>query len=63
MTENRPDLISAREAAERLGEDPRTVQRKAKAGVYPATKLPGLRGAFVFDAADIAEIAHQRNKR
>lgn len=46
MTENR--LVSTREVAERLGEDPRTVQRKAALGEYTAQKMPGLRGAYVF---------------
>lgn len=56
MPKNRQTLISTAEAAALLNEDPRTVQRKAKAGTYPAQKLPGLRGAYVFTEADIAQI-------
>ena len=60
MPKNRQTLISTAEAAERLNEDPRTVQRKAKAGTYPAQKLPGLRGAYVFTESDIAAIIARR---
>lgn len=60
MPKNRQTLISTAEAAAQLNEDPRTVQRKAKAGVYPAQKLPGLRGAYVFTEADIAAIIAER---
>lgn len=49
-------LLSTREVASLIGEDPRTVQRKAAAGVYPATKMPGLRGAFVFSDDDLEQI-------
>lgn len=59
MTKNRR-LISTLEAAQRLNEDPRTVQRKAKSGAYPAHKLPGLRGAYVFTEGDIARIIAER---
>lgn len=60
MPKNRQTLISAKEAAEMLHEDPRTVQRKAKSGEYPAQKLPGLRGAYVFDLHDINRIVSGR---
>lgn len=63
MAKNRQVLISAKEAASLLNEDPRTVQRKAKAGQYPAQKLPGLRGAYVFTEADIERIIAQRRGR
>ena len=59
MTQSQ-DLIGATEAAPILGEDARTVQRKAKAGEYPAAKLPGLRGAYIFNRADIERIAAER---
>jgi len=49
MTESPATLISTTEAAKLLGKDARTVQRKASAGEIPATKLPGLRGSYVFD--------------
>ena len=60
MPKNRQTLISTLEAAQLLNEDPRTVQRKAKAGVYPAQKLPGLRGAYVFTEADVQAIIAER---
>ncbi len=53
-------LLSTAEAAQRLNEEPRTVQRKAQSGQYPAQKLPGLRGAYVFTEADIARIIAKR---
>lgn len=56
MPKNRQVLISTSEAATLLNEDPRTVQRKAKSGAYPAQKMPGLRGAYVFTEGDIARI-------
>lgn len=62
MPKNRQTLISTAEAAQRFNEDPRTVQRKAKAGIYPAQKLPGLRGAYVFTEADVAAILRKRER-
>ncbi len=47
------EIIGATEAAEILGENVRSVQRKAKAGEYPAQKLEGSRGAYVFNRSDI----------
>ena len=60
MPKNRQTLISTNEAAQRLNEDPRTVQRKAKTGEYPAQKMPGLRGAYVFTEQDVAAIIRSR---
>lgn len=42
-------LISTNEVAELIGKDPRTVQRMAASGDLPAVKMPGKRGAFIFD--------------
>lgn len=55
-------LVSTNEAAELLREHPRTVQRKAETGEYPAQKLPGLRGAYVFLRSDIAAIIAKRTR-
>lgn len=60
MTENRHKVVSAVELASRLGENPRTVQRKAKSGEYPAQKLPGTKGAYVFTAATAARLVEER---
>lgn len=60
MTQLRQKLISATEVAEILDEDVRTVQRKAQAGEYPAQKMPGLRGAYVFAERQILTIAQKR---
>lgn len=48
------DLIATKEAADILGESIYTTLRRVSAGeLTPVTKLPGLRGAFIFDAADV----------
>jgi len=52
-------LIGAAEAAEILGEDVRTVQRKAKTGEYPSQKMQGLRGAYVFHRVEIEALAER----
>ena len=62
MTKNQQVLITTTEAAARLFEDKRTVQRKAKSGAYPAFKLPGIRGAYVFTPAQLAKIIRQRQQ-
>lgn len=47
-------LLSTRDVAVRLGTSVPTVTRRAREGVIPvAAKAPGLRGAFLFDPADI----------
>lgn len=45
-----------------LHEDPRTVQRKAQSGEYKAEKMPGLRGAYIFERAYIARLVAKREK-
>jgi len=61
MTSTRQVLISAKEAAAILTEDPRSVQRKAKAGVIPfVAKLPGAKGAYIFDMEEIQAIVRER---
>lgn len=48
------ELIGVAEAAEIIGRDKRTVHRMVARGeLEPASKLPGLRGAFVFRRADV----------
>ena len=56
-------MISTAEAAQLLTEDPRTVQRKAKSGEYKSEKLPGVRGAYIFDRAYVERLAERRNAR
>lgn len=60
MPKNRQKLISTREAAERLQEHPRSVQRKAESGEYDAVKMPGLRGAYVFTERAVDAILVKR---
>lgn len=62
MPKNRQMLISTKEAAKQLNEHERTVQRNAETGKYPAQKLPGLRGAYVFLQTDINAIIAKRKR-
>jgi hypothetical protein len=51
------DLISSAEVAQRLGCDVRTVHRKVLRGqLTPLGKIDGLRGAYLFDAAEVARL-------
>jgi hypothetical protein len=52
VTEQR-QLLTAVQVAEILGKPVRAVQRMAKAGLIPATKLDGQTGAYVFDPDDV----------
>ena len=60
MTQLRDQLISANEAAELMRESRRTVLRKAKDGTYPAIKMPGQTGAYIFNRPELERIAAQR---
>jgi predicted DNA-binding transcriptional regulator AlpA len=52
------DLIGSREVAQILGISVPTVNRRAGAGELPAVhKIPGRRGAYVFDRATIEGLA------
>lgn len=56
-----PALVPSSDAAARLGIDRRTLTRWVEAGrIAAATKLPGLRGAYLFDAAEIDRVASER---
>lgn len=47
-------LVTTADAARRLGVTPQTVIRKVHAGELSAkTKVPGLRGAFLFEPSEI----------
>ena len=48
------DLITTADAATRKGCHVRTIHRAVDAGlISPAMKLPGVRGAYLFDSADV----------
>jgi excisionase family DNA binding protein len=50
--------MTAGEVAALLGLPKRTIQRRAKAGQLPTIgKLPGIRGAYLFDRNTIVERA------
>lgn len=54
MPNNDVDLLTTREASEILGEGVRqTIRRVERGNLAPAKKLPGLRGSYLFDRADI----------
>lgn len=51
------DLITTREAADILRESIYTTLRRVPAGeLTPVTKLPGIRGAFLFSATDVTAL-------
>ena len=53
--------VTSRDAAARLGVDVRTLHRWTKAGrIAPLLKVPGYRGAYVFDVADVEALAAER---
>lgn len=54
---NPPELIGSAEACALLGIDRSTLSRWVKDGrLTPTTKLPGIRGAFIFDRADVLQL-------
>ena len=58
---SKPRLLAAAEVAARLQVSPRTVARYAEQGrLKPAMRLPGLRGALLFDPADVERLARMR---
>ncbi len=58
MSNSYPDLVSTSEAAEMLKITPKTISRYAQDGrLRPATKLPGLTGAYLFNRTDIEALA------
>lgn len=55
------DILTAPQAALRLGVSARTVHRMVLAHeLQPVTKLPGPNGAYLFDSDDIEEAAKKR---
>lgn len=56
-------LLTSVEAADRIGVGVRTVIRLANSGeLQPKRKLPGGRGAFLFDPADVDRLAEERRQ-
>lgn len=52
------DLVPTAEVARILGRDVRTVHRLVASGqLTPAVRAPGIRGALLFDRADIDALA------
>jgi excisionase family DNA binding protein len=55
------ELLTSTEAARRLGCSRRTVHRLVTSkDLTPAHKLTGQNGAFLFDPAEVDELARQR---
>jgi len=52
------ELLTTRQASELLDESVRqTIRRVERGHLIPAKKLPGLRGSYLFDRADIEDLA------
>lgn len=49
-------ILTSTEVAKILDVDVRTVQRRAQDGLIPTHKLPGVNGAYIFDADEIATL-------
>lgn len=64
MTNLHPaDLMTSAQARTVLLVSQPTLSRLVKAGkLRPAYKCPGLRGAMLFDPADVTALAEQRNR-
>ena len=61
MQNERTDVIPLSEAARILGLSVRTMHRRIADGVVvPVSKLPGLRGAYIFDRSDIERLAKEK---
>lgn len=58
MSKVQQALVGSKEASEIIGESVKNTIRRVESGqLKPVTKLPGLRGAYLFDRADIEAIA------
>lgn len=56
-----PDLMTTREVADAFGVTTREIARRVeRSALEPAVKLRGLRGAFLFNRADIAALTSER---
>ena len=54
------DTLTTAQVAERLGRDPRHVLRLVDRGALePTAKLPGKTGAYLFDLADVDQLAER----
>lgn len=61
MHKDAPTMMTTRQAADHLGRSIRYVIRLVETQrLEPVTKLPGLRGAYLFAAADITALADEK---
>ncbi|HWO51550.1 MAG TPA: helix-turn-helix domain-containing protein [Ornithinibacter sp.] len=56
-------VLSVGEVADLTGETPRTIQRKARDGIYPAHKMPGRTGAYIFERSAVDAIVEELEAR
>lgn len=57
----KPDLLPTSAVAQRLGVHVRTIHRWVNEGVLiPVVRTPGIRGAYLFDRADVERLAKVR---
>lgn len=53
-----PNLLTSAEVCERLNIDRSTLSRWVASGrITPALKMPGIRGPFLFDPAEVERLA------
>lgn len=61
MSTSPADLLTSAEVCERLGIDRSTLSRWVQVGrIQPAVKMPGIRGAFLFEPRAIEALATER---
>lgn len=61
VTEPDSSLVTSAEASVLLGKSVSTISRLVKRGtIQPTAKLPGLRGAFLFNRADVEALAKEK---
>lgn len=62
MPTNDINPITTKQASEILGEGVRQVIRRVERGeLTPVQKLPGIRGAYLFDRADVEALLAERS--
>ena len=53
------DLVTAKQAGELVGQNPRTIVAWIRCGWLPAVKRPGKRGRYMIKYEDLIEVANR----